>query len=43
VFGTGGEETDTDLYGSTASTAGHAAKVNATDALNRIKSFDFTI
>jgi hypothetical protein len=41
--GTEGEETDTDLFGNTASKAGQAAKVSAADALNRIKGFDFTI
>lgn len=41
--GTEGEETDTDLFGSTASAAGKAAKVSAVDALNRIKTFDFTL
>lgn len=41
--GTEGEETDTDLFGNTASNAGQAAKVNAADALNRIKGFDFTL
>lgn len=43
VFGAGGDETDTDLFGSTASAAGNAAKVNSADALNRIKSFDFSL
>lgn len=43
VFGSDGEESDTDLFGSTASTAGTAAKVSAADALNRIKSFDFSL
>jgi hypothetical protein len=43
VFGTDGEESDSDLFGSTASTAGKAAKVSAADALNRIKTFDFTL
>jgi hypothetical protein len=43
VFGTGGEESDADLFGNTASTAGAAAKVSAADALNRIKSFDFSL
>ena len=43
VFGAEGEETDVDLFGSAASTAGNAAKVSATDALNRIKGFDFTL
>lgn len=43
VFGTDGEESDTDLFGSTASAAGNAAKVSAADALNRIKSFDFSL
>ena len=37
------EETDADLFGNTASAAGNAAKVSAADALNRIKSFDFTL
>jgi hypothetical protein len=43
VFGAGGDETDTDLFGSTASAAGTAAKVSSADALNRIKSFDFSL
>lgn len=43
VFGDGGEESDTDLFGSSASSAGTAAKVSAADALNRIKSFDFSL
>lgn len=43
VFGTDGEETDDDLFGTTASAAGAAAKVSAADALNRIKSFDFSL
>ena len=43
VFGTDGEEADTDLFGNTATTAGKAARVSAADALNRIKSFDFSL
>jgi MoxR-like ATPase len=43
VFGAGGEEADADLFGNTASAAGMAAKVSAADALNRIKSFDFSL
>ena len=43
VFGSEGEEADTDLFGNTASAAGMAAKVSAADALNRIKSFDFSL
>ena len=43
VFGNSGEETDSDLFGSTASAAGHAAKVSAADALARIKGFDFSL
>ena len=43
VFGTDGEETDDDLFGTTTSAAGKAAKVSASDALNRIKGFDFTL
>lgn len=43
VFGDSGEETDSDLFGTTASAAGQAAKVSASDALNRIKSFDFSL
>lgn len=43
VFGSGGEEIDSDLFGSTASAAGNAAKVSAADALNRIKGFDFSL
>lgn len=43
VFGSGGEETDSDLFGSTASAAGQAARVSAADALNRIKGFDFSL
>lgn len=43
IFGTDGDESDTDLFGMTASNAGQAAKVSAADALNRIKSFDFSL
>jgi hypothetical protein len=43
VFGTDGDESDSDLFGTTVSAAGNSAKVNATDALNRIKSFDFSL
>ena len=43
VFGAGGEETDDDLFGNTASAAGMAAKVSAADALSRINSFDFSL
>jgi hypothetical protein len=43
VFGSEGEESDTELFGATASSAGMAAKVSAADALNRIKSFDFSL
>ena len=43
VFGEGGDESDTDLFGNSASSAGNAAKVNAADALSRIKSFDFSL
>lgn len=43
VFGTEGEEVDDGLFTSTASNAGKAARVSATDALNRIKAFDFSL
>lgn len=43
VFGTEGEEADDDLFTSTASKAGKAARVSAADALNRIKAFDFSL
>ena len=43
VFGTEGEEIDSDLFSSTASNAGKAARVSAADALNRIKAFDFSL
>jgi hypothetical protein len=43
VFGTEGEESDTDLFGTAATTTQTAAKVSAADALNRIKSFDFSL
>lgn len=43
VFGSDGEESDTDLFGSTASNAGTAARVSAADALARIKGFDFSL
>jgi hypothetical protein len=43
VFGDGGDESDTDLFGSSASNVAKAAKVSAADALNRIKSFDFSL
>jgi hypothetical protein len=43
VFGADGDETDTDLFGTTATATQTAAKVSAADALNRIKSFDFSL
>lgn len=43
VFGAEGEEVDDDLFSSTASNAGKAARVSAADALNRIKAFDFSL
>lgn len=43
VFGTDGEESDEDLFGVQASAAAKSAKVSASDALNRIKNFDFSI
>lgn len=43
VFGTEGEEADDDLFTSTASKTGKAARVSAADALNRIKAFDFSL
>jgi hypothetical protein len=43
IFGDSGVETDDDLFGAAASSAGHAAKVSAADALNRIKGFDFSL
>ena len=43
VFGSDGDESDADLFGNTASQAGAAARVSAADALNRIKSFDFSL
>ena len=43
VFGDAGDEIDSDLFGGSVSNAGNAAKVSASDALNRIKSFDFSI
>jgi hypothetical protein len=43
VFGGEGVETDVDLFGQNASAAGNAAKVSASDAMNRIKGFDFTL
>lgn len=43
VFGTGGEESDTDLFGTQASPAAAGAKVSAADALDRIKNFDFSL
>lgn len=43
VFGTDGEEADSDLFGTTTSTTGLAAKVSAADALSRIKGFDFSL
>ena len=43
VFGGEGEELDADLFGTTASKAGQTAKVSAADALNRIKTFDFSL
>ena len=43
VFGAGGEETDTDLFGTGSNAASNGAKVSAADALNRIKGFDFSL
>jgi hypothetical protein len=43
IFGTDGNEIDADLFGNKTSAAGQAAKVSAADAINRIKSFDFTL
>lgn len=43
VFGSDGEESDEDLFGTQTSANGNAAKVSAADALNRIKGFDFTL
>ena len=43
VFGTDGEESDSDLFGDTTSDAGKAAKVSASEAINRIKNFDFSL
>jgi hypothetical protein len=43
VFGDTGDEVDSDLFGTTTSAAGNTAKVSAADALNRIKSFDFSL
>ena len=44
LFGSEGEESDQDLFGgNVASSAGAAARVSAADALNRIKSFDFSL
>ena len=43
VFGSEGEETDSDLFGNSSSTAGNAAKVSAADALARIKGCDFSL
>lgn len=44
VFGSSGDESDAELFGGTTATnAGNAAKVSASDALNRIKNFDFTL
>ena len=43
IFGDAGEESDADLFGTTTSAAGSAAKVNAADALRRIQSFDFSL
>ena len=43
IFGSDGDEVDSDLFGSTVSDAGKAARVSAADALNRIKGFDFRL
>lgn len=43
VFGSDGDETDSDLFGTTASAAGNSAKVSSADALKNIQNFDFTI
>ena len=41
VFGNGGTETDTNLFGTGATTEQKAARVTAADALDRIKAFAF--
>ena len=43
VFGTDGTESDEDLFGTSASKAGSAAKVSAAEAKKRIETFDFSI
>lgn len=43
AFGSGGEETDSELFGNSTSAAGKAARVSAADALARIKGFDFSL
>lgn len=43
IFGSDGEESDDDLFGNTASSAGQSAKVSASDTIARIKGFDFTL
>ena len=41
VFGTDGEETDSDLFGNSSTAT--VPKVSATEVVNRIKGFDFTL
>jgi hypothetical protein len=44
VFGADGVETDADLFGNSSATAASSTvKVSVADAMNRIKSFDFTL
>lgn len=43
VFGTNGEESDTDLFGSSNNAAQNAVKISAATVRNNIKNLDFTL
>ena len=43
VFGDGGEETDTDLFGVQSNAKTASAKIDASEVIKRIKDFDFTL
>lgn len=43
IFGDGGEETDTDLFGVQSNAKTASAKIDASEVMKRIKDFDFTL
>jgi hypothetical protein len=43
VFGTDGDESDSDLFGTTTNATQSAAKISAADVRNNIKNLDFTL